>query len=1277
MKMQMPESFNERVFNCPLTPGMNLVEASAGTGKTYQLQTLYLRLIVEQDLAVSSILVVTFTEAATQELRLRLRSILSDALRLVDLGSAAFAEQVEDRERIDKVLQAAVDRGQARRRLRRAVRDFDQAAIFTIHGFCQRTLAESAFECGVAFEQELQPDCSDLVSRVVADWFRRQVYAQPRIYAAVLTANGCTPETLVEVVNKYAGKPGMELLPRLNPAAAGRLIQMLETWNRDWAENGAQIRDLAGNFTSTYRRVLEATAKAMGARAGADDFLPLFTLNKAKNWDSGKALLKKKRDDPDTVALAKKINDLQEAQTQYITQFQLQAVLAFEALFDQLKQERGIWSFDDLLLQLYSVLNEADSVGANLLQNRMRARYQAALIDEFQDTDPVQYKIFTRLFGDSVPVFLVGDPKQAIYSFRSGDIHTYFYAKTQVAGERRFSLGVNYRAETQLIDAVNEIFYEEPAGDVSADSATDTATGVERRRFSRSFLTPMEQIQYTPLAAKGKTLEDSLQIRGKPSPTPMRIQVFDGGGSKEMATQIITEWTANEIQRLLLSADYTLPSGGGARRPLHPGDMAVLTITNAQAFAMRAALVKRGIPAILLKTGDLFDTDEARDVLRLLRAMAVPSDLAAVRAALISPLLPLTVQEAEAFPETDTQALLPAFIQAGETWRKGFFIQAFDQLCVTAGIAPYLLSGENGERRVTNLMHLAEVLHQQSRRYRLGPEALISWLTAQLDVTSREPGTEYGLYLESDALAVHILTVHKSKGLQFPVVFLPYQSMMKSVGRKTNQQIYHRDRASGEPQLVLNLQADDDATAQAEYEDFSEMLRLHYVALTRGIHRTVLVLWNKEKGKNPTALHYLLSRQLPDRTEGTRPNARALLDGLPVPNGEFLQQRLVDVPEKQGRASGIEISEQSIDAQISEASGATVSASAASAPAVTLTARPFTGRIARNWELLSFSSLVQDQPAPRFDPEPIVADGDEPDLEAGEMPNAQPSDDGVFAFPAGSKTGNCWHDILEHIDFTADDESLRDEINRRLTQYHLRLRPEIQIPPERTPEDEAVERLLPMIRTLLETEMMVGNGEKRARFALQQIDRRNRLSELPFYFSLPDDGLALSRLLDALRGAGGVYAATAAALQQRADRAPDARRRLQERINGFMTGIIDLVCRLPAPDARYVIFDWKSNILNGTPAGFTPERIYREMIEHGYVLQYLLYTVALHCFLQRRLSTYEYEQDFAGICYVFLRNTAAEDQQNRVFTDCPPKSLIESLSQILTGQSRSGVRGHE
>jgi exodeoxyribonuclease V beta subunit len=1131
----------------PLENGFSVIEASAGTGKTTTISAIVLRLIAEQEVAIENILVATYTELATAELRGRIREVLAEA-RGCARGSKTKWSFIE------AIIARIPDRKELERRLEHALQNFDEAPIFTVHGFCARILADRAFESGVLFETELVTDQSRFLNQVADDFWRAHLYSDDKVLAA-LVREQLSPARLVALLNELTNNPALRVLPAPENQAALKQ-KIAEVWRalcECWSKSAQEMRGLFSNIAwakgnHCKRDVVEARLAAamecLGESRNAGDLLSCVEFFSAATLQANTRV----RGITPRHEFFNRCQELSQATHRFVVSFQSEFCQWAREELRRRKAERQVRSFDDLLTGLDEALRRNDQLCRNL-----RERFKIALIDEFQDTDPVQYSILARIYREaSAPVFLIGDPKQAIYGFRGADVFAYLEAAKMA--KRRYTLGKNWRSEAKLNDGVSEIF-----------SQRDDA-----------FVIP--GIDLPPIKGSGSADETPLTIDGWRG-QPLRFWI----ASPEQKGNV-PRAVATEIARLLASNARI-----GAEK-IQPSEIAVLVMTNAETADIQKALSQFRIPLVVYSAASVFESREAEELLRVLLAVAEPTREKIVRAAFATELLDLKASELEKLFSDDSRRdkILNRFADYQELWRDTGFIEMMRKFLVEEKVRPRLLAYADGERRLTNLLHLVELLHAACVENRFGIDGLIAWLAPQIS-ERREIRDEYELRLESDENAVRIVTIHKSKGLEYDVTLCP--SVRKEPYRMRDLvKFHHRDA------LVLDLEEKAENEKIRDREELAELVRQLYVGTTRARHRSYLV-WPERTTKSKSALAWLLSGAA---------SAEAFLERRGEPDTG------PSVRDAFARSDGIAVED------LPEGSGKILTP--VSTPQMSLAPRVFTGEIDRSWRISSFSSLISGRVE---EPEMPDYDAVESGAEIPEEP-ALPAD-GIHAFPGGMRAGTCLHLILEELEFADVSRAL---ISERLSDFRF-------------------ENLTEVVCETLRKVMHVPLGADG--FTLSQISHASRLSELEFTF--PIMKLTTLRLKKVFK----------------VDELPLAIDRLQfAPANGFMKGFIDLVFERAR---RFYLLDWKSNWLGPGAASYAPENISAEMARNFYNLQLGIYAVALHRYLKQRLPGYDYEKNFGGAFYIFLRGIDPEKPDNGIFHTRPAYEFIEQLDQIFHGSS--------
>ena len=1154
----------------PIDRGVTLIEASAGTGKTYCLTGLVLRLLLERHVpGVGSILVMTFTNAATAELIARIRTALRAAVRvfegdtedadgfLLSLGKRHGAEGL-------KILEAAL-------------RDLDDLEVCTIHGFCRRVLQQHAFETGTPFDVEYVEDSASLLERVSLDYWRRVLYPAGDLVAAIGVHRGWRPEFLTTAYEKCRNHPGVVIEPeplRVSDALA-RLQEAAEVvrqaWNRSELERAlgtlkySASTALTGSLLEQRLAELEAfsvrgvaTAVSAVLDTCSDALLERLTKAGKTQFQAFEFCIACDR-------LSAAVNGLEHA---------LKCAFFRDAvgLLEAEKRATGTAGFDDLLHRLYHAL--LDPMRADGLRRTTGRQFRAVLVDEFQDTDSIQYGIFQSLFTDAC-LFFIGDPKQAIYGFRGADVFAYIRAKRDAA--RLYTLNENWRSESRLVNAVTAVFRHSP------------------QPFRHA------EIPFIDVKAAGKADEHPMQGDAR---APLQWIWIGRHGNKIAGAKAACRATVDEITALV-STESDARIGDCRVQPKH---ITVLVRTNKQATQIQDALHAVGIPAVVSRSGNVFETEEASDLRTLLRAVLAPRDARALRAALATRAWGHAASDIAELAENDDewQTTVEHFEALRDTWVRDGFVPMMQRLIDAEDVRIRLLSSTRGERRLTNLLHLIELANAAAAEHHFSPEALTRWLSGAI-ASPREHDTDATeLRLESDAEAVQIVTVHKSKGLEYDVVFCPF---------------WDGHKPKSDPPLLIQLDdgrsfyvcegpIDDQRLRSFQEETLSEEARVAYVALTRAKHRCYVV-WGQIGDKpESSALAQLLHEGRKPETKDWRTELGAFCD---------THAGLTGVYDCGGAVTA-------------EATVRTTE------PPPSLRARDFPSPARLRlepWKVASFSSFTTRAAARASAPElPDYSDPAEATIKA--MPPAR----GIAGFARGAAAGTCLHEILEHCDFTcATDADTAKLVTNVLRKHRL------DESRAHAGDPDPAKTVRGMLADLTATELP-GAG-----FSLAQVTREARLNEWQFYLSMgPVSQRRLAQCF-ARHGSGEIGSMYPAMLESLGERD----------VRGFLTGFVDLVF---THDDRWYLVDWKSNHLGPDASDYDDASLARTMRDHHYVLQYHLYALALDRYLKQRLVGYDHGRHFGGAYYAFLRGIRP-GMRTGWYVDRPSRAILDALDAMM------------
>lgn len=1442
--------------------GSRLIEASAGTGKTYTIAALYLRLVLghgergtagldaayppEADMGIlegarlpeeatafrealtpPKILVVTFTEAATLELRDRIRARLAEAaaffrasaevveaagicLDAMEPGrvpdqdvvgghstpdAASAGEDLAMLPKADPFLQGLRDAYPASQwserahTLQLAAEWMDESAISTIHGWCNRMLREHAFDSRGLFNQTLSTDTSELLAEACRDYWRNFCQGLPLEAARVLQGWWADPDALQKEVQSLLsdldalsgeGRSPAEAIGEALQQRREQLQALKAPWREGWIDELGRMLDAGREKPAASRKGKGGAGPVPEARC--EQAFPIGWLNGSKVKTSNQAQwLQLLRDWVDDADMAKpglsetamkrltpdglrdafgKDADGQDPALVAMLEHPALAAMAvlpgklaalpdgrqatllhaarwIEVRYRRARDQRSEMSFDDLLRQLAQALA---SEGGERLAERIRTQFPVAMIDEFQDTDPVQYSIFNRVYRvekncPEQALILIGDPKQAIYAFRGADIHTYLRARAATRG-RHYTLDTNFRSSKAMVAAVNHVFEvaeQRPGGAFRFGAVSDEGRGAG----------VAASLPFLAVKAQGRkeVWQDTKHPGGAapalvawtmPEDAGNRLNAKSGHVSKGAYTAHYAEVTAREIARLLQAgaegqAGFARPvrpdeqpvhAGEGDSRSVsgvRPADIAVLVNGGREADAVRKALRTQGIRSVYLSEDEsVYASPVVPALLRWLQAAAEPASGRLLRAALGTALCGLDALQLARLvhDELHWEERVAQFQRYREIWRSQGVLPMVRHMLQDFGVVPRLLA-QGGERQLTDLLHLSELLQQASTRLE-GEHALVRYLQEQRDAPEGEREARRQR-LESDDARVRVVTVHKSKGLEYPLVFLPFFCAVRPVEAKDALLRWHD--ADGRLRLVPGRVANDEIVAAADAERLGEDLRKLYVALTRARHATWVGLGALENLNRSAAGHLL-------GLSGESGDGHRLFAALQEQVGQW----------REGIAPGVvAVEEASLPADGQDEGGVTQAALWRSSERTSgrdtawKTPPMLPGQSWPRWWIASYSALevedvattlsLPDSPSDRGVHETVAAHGDvepvnpaagdgwepgrnvdESDAPYGDsaltdtwaeqrmadavwqrhlvqaaeasalaMVDADQGAGGlgssVHDFARGPQAGTFLHGLLEWAGrqgFAAlakDPARLAEQVRWRL---------------QRMPDWQPWQSLLTdwLVRLLTQSlpldavggdripgnleEALVGAGPVpsggTSSFTLAGL--RQYQVEMSFMLAVQDIDLPA---LDAWVRQHTFSGAARPPL-------------LPGQLNGMLKGFIDLVFE---HEGRFHVLDYKSNWLGASDEAYRGETMQAAVLAHRYELQYLFYLLALHRLLKVRLPDYDYDRHVGGALYLFLRGSGAPSRG--VFAARPPRAVIEALDAAFSGQRTLGA----
>ena len=1261
-----------------LEPGVNLIEASAGTGKTWSIVSIIAHQVAIEGRSLDQILVVSFTRAATAELRERVREGLVDLASHVE--SVISGEPIPNEPRANALITSmkASESGLKKglQRLQVALAQFDQASILTIHGFCRQTLLGSTLESDLSPDLDLVQELGPVLTQLVDDYWVRELHDASLQQIAMLRDYKIQRSFLTSLAKRLESEPHlpirMDLPPDLRnledpePALFQQWEHAIHQLRQAWKIHGeemtkwlldavAQKQLTGGNYNSQRPKRWSQALTEWLDRTDLDQYryVPLpeyvsyFAGRRIRPCYAGSNPIPFSE-------LHEAADRVCEASHARAERFVWGLVQELREKLPNIKEQAAILSYNDLLHCLHQALENPEH--RQRLQARLRSRYSVALIDEFQDTDPIQWSVFYALFAEPFSeahpigiLALVGDPKQSIYRFRGADMGAYVAAANE-AGKRTFDLNTNYRSDPNLVHAVNQIF--EPSGSFHHPNISYTpvlpCTGFSPQRIQ---------------TAEGAVSAMVLQI-------PNMTNVREEGGTKLVKSRNrihieaswikdrLPHWVAEDVVKQLESNTQLWDDKTEQWIPLRPGHIAILMRSNDGVRSICKALKQKGVPAVSLSNESVWKSNASEAISQLLQALSTPKREGRARVLMTGPLVGLTGTDLEQLSDEEWSQWFERLIRWNERWCRYGFMSTFRQLCQELEVDTRLLRRPDGERWMTDLRHLAELIHSAERELGAKPERLTVWVEEQRNPDNESISDSGVQRLESDSDAVQVMTIHKSKGLEFPIVwcpdlFRPNHSDSSPLIRFTSPQAGNRRVL----ELSLNRELEPRPANQDRLwvETIQESIRLAYVAMTRAKHQCRVVcgcFFGLETSPLGNLLH-------------AGPHMDSQADRFARVKNRILSQHPDDLRHD------LE--------QIIDASSGQIGLETMTQPTGQRWKRPDTSQQAPlqirklhrsdfdlGWHRGSYSGLVKGK-RKSFAVDSLQAEGidhSDPGTEANAyqvaLTQSTEKQLPLADFPKGAKAGTCLHTILEHHDFS-DQRGLENVVNEHLLRQGF--------------DPKLKDNLCTGLRQALRTPLgpMVGD------LCLEQLRwrPRERLDELDF--DLP--------VLGGTRAQSGAVGGRQLAhvLRQTREDCPllndDALERIaslpSSPLRGYLTGQIDLVFRVHG-EQRWFIADYKSNWLGDPRSGscnlqhYHPIHVQQNMDSSLYVLQYHLYTVALHRLLRWRLKDYDYDRHMGGSFYLYLRGmigSMGPRGENGcpygVFFDRPPRKRIEALDHLL------------
>ena len=1272
-------------FTFPLY-GASLIEASAGTGKTYTIVNLYIRLLLGHGcapLGVEQILVVTFTNAATGELKERIRQRLRKAYLdfFARVSKDAFIQQL-----IDQSDNVELDC----QRLALASKQMDEAAVYTIHGFCHKALTEHAFESGAMYEQSFILDESEWLKIAAEDYWRKHVVTLPQHTLQLLLKHWATPDAMIKGIGRLLSQHATPHQTKDIDSAiksVNQYAQQVIKLKRWWLSNDVSLQLSKANLNGRAKLGKLPTLQDMQAFCKSDLLQIDFDKTGWQLFSPEQIAKAAKKGSEDLSHLDfSQFEQLQSmllrCQQNLILAFSQHAMSVVSANLKSHKDMLHLLSPDDLLTGLQRAISQQAGTDDNTLANTIRQNYPAALIDEFQDTDPVQFEVFQGIYGASQQEpdlgpsdknsdeksdnnsvdnnsnlsieikqgassnnssgtffkdssgtiskdssrlskacwIMIGDPKQAIYAFRGADIFTYIKAKEWVDNKRHFTLATNWRSAPKLVNGINQLFENSRKGFLFEQSIP--------------FYPVKAGQDFEGLTVQGKVVE-SLDFQHLCSSENLPISASDASNQLAIAT-------ANQISHWLQLAQTD--QAQIKNRAITAGDCCVLVRNRNEAQVIKNALSAVNVASVFLARKSVFATQIAADVLRLLKALSQPTDERLLKAALMSELFTFNAQQLDTLfnDESSWQDVLEQRFYWHQTWQKQGLIRAINQVLQHFDVEQGLIKHQpDGLRRVTDLRHLTELLQQQSLQL-VGEAQLIHWFESCLLEPDHNSDNQQ-IRLESDANLVQIITLHSSKGLEFPLVFIPFASSYKTA----QQALYHND----EQQLEVDFLIQEQNLQKADFERLAEDIRLFYVAVTRAVYYCSIGVWNISLGKSKkvsgfgqSALGCLLMSAKDQPDSHSQDNAEVAI------TDQHISQRI------QALSAKCDLSYRHFtQAQSESPRGLASQDSDAELPK--LKALNLTRSVIRAWRLTSYSAISSqqvhlDMPAPGQDEGQdqvlnllLNQEQDEALTEQSSL-NSELAQN-PFSFERGANAGSFLHGVLENIDLQKP-EQLAEVITQQSIwfgigeQWHDCL--------ENWLTDVLLAPFSAEIETASQTQMQTASQTQTPKISLAQLSTKQVKVEMEFHMPLHE--VKVSGFNHIINQYFKLH-----------------KRDYQfEQLNGMIKGFIDLMFEF---EGKFYVADYKSNHLGDSYDNYHYLAMEQAMTGHDYHLQAILYTLALHRWLKYKLPNYDYHTHIGGAYYLFIRGMSQTEPGNGVYFVLPEKPMIEALDDLFSGKASS------
>jgi exodeoxyribonuclease V beta subunit len=1144
------------------------VEASAGTGKTYSIAILALRLLLEKSIPVNKILMVTFTRAAVAELELRVRSFVRQALEIARDLNVADADV-----NIKNIISArinATSQEEVIKKLENAVALLDETAVLTIHSFCQRVLQEFSFETMQAFGTGMlsEDDYQILIDDHLNDYWRSKIATlHPDILTALLREHAVIRPnedpinfSMERTVIFKMVKSGLSGKKPFNPEALvedfleqthqNRILQIL----RETEDLKNVFIQACKNHKETILQLFEDNTNASKAfkvhfeRELWDSLTETLSLKQEVNYIRDKCVFGPAVNE--MKAYLAKCNAQQAGLRILCQQIAGDATASVADLIGKEKDRRLSKTFDDLIIQVRKAVTEGTQ--REELRNRLRERFHAVFIDEFQDTDADQYGIFKELFGAEHYLYFIGDPKQSIYGWRKADLSTYFKAVSEV--HTLHYMNTNFRSNTRLIDAMNKFFLPEQDGG------------------------PFDTFRYG----------NDLKYMKVKSPVPNDKAILTRNGENIAPVLVSSHPKVDHrinslavlVSHLVWSGEYKLLKNG-VPNDIKFSDIGILVRTNSKGQEIKKQLAAARIPSVTVDDSGILESTEAMELFYVLSGIHELTVSKVNRALLTN----IAGYSTEQLSRSNSEDLIARFRRYQEAWKsKGVYVMLQQFMADHKVHSRFYEAGvKNAERSVANLLQLVDLIHRISVRKSYDMAEQVQWLQRGTEGETPE-GDEYIQRIESDEDAVKIVTIHKSKGLEYPIVICPQLEPVSQSKHKTAE--FQTEQGDYVTINKITLEGYPDKMELYRLQQERENLRLLYVAITRA-KQQCFILTDKKYNTGTEFLGRFFSKLELESPENS-------LIRLWTPPSNLLTGQVA--PEQVQTA-------------------------------VYKNAGVFELR-EKNWRRASFTRLT-------------------PDHTPVSVPFSQRTDMSVYdhfifrRLRKGAVTGNMLHAIFENVNFTAP-HGWDAVVSKMVKRFQVRNSADSGAP------DSFESALTIMVREILETQLLPSGT-----FSLSELDRTNRMAELEFDLDLQPFRVSELQSLAPAHAPFKVALTDEDGMGSRSE------------LEGIMNGLMDLFFEW---EGKFYILDWKSNYLGDRVEDYSEEQLKTAMAENNYHLQYHLYTLAAVRYLQSRIPEFDYDSQFGGVIYLFVRGVR-RGRREGIFCTMPDRKVIEGMDALFRGQN--------